>query len=131
MDPLENPYRPGAGTSPPALIGRDELINNFAIAVRRTLGGRPGKSVMPIGLRGVGKTVLLNRFADLDHTGIEVGVWGRRVPLDHPLRDQDRVEVYRPLLVDPKVARRQRFVKQGSRRAGLFVKKRVGAKPGY
>ena len=73
MDPLENPYRPGAGTSPPALIGRDELINNFAIAVRRTLGGRPGKSVMPIGLRGVGKTVLLNRFAEIaTHEGLKV-----------------------------------------------------------
>ena len=82
-------------------------------------------------LKALQKSGLLDRFADLDHTGIEVGVWGRRVPLDHPLRDQDRVEVYRPLLVDPKVARRQRFVKQGSRRAGLFVKKRVGAKPGY
>jgi putative ubiquitin-RnfH superfamily antitoxin RatB of RatAB toxin-antitoxin module len=47
------------------------------------------------------------------------------------LRDQDRVEVYRPLRVDPKVARRERFVKQGARAAGLFVKRRVGAKPGY
>ncbi len=65
MDPLENPYRPGAGTSPPALIGRDDLINNFGIAVRRTHSRRPGKSVMPIGLRGVGKTVLLNRFTEI------------------------------------------------------------------
>jgi putative ubiquitin-RnfH superfamily antitoxin RatB of RatAB toxin-antitoxin module len=47
------------------------------------------------------------------------------------LRDQDRIEVYRPLLVDPKVARRERFVKQGARGAGLFAKKRQGAKAGY
>jgi putative ubiquitin-RnfH superfamily antitoxin RatB of RatAB toxin-antitoxin module len=41
------------------------------------------------------------------------------------------VEIYRPLRVDPKVARRERFVKQGARTAGLFVKKRPGAKAGY
>jgi hypothetical protein len=62
MDPFENPFRPGAGTPPPALVGRDELIDKYSVALRRTLAGRPGKSVMPIGLRGVGKTVLLNRF---------------------------------------------------------------------
>lgn len=65
MDPLTNPYRPGAGTLPPALIGRDQLIDRFGIIVRRALDGRPGKSVMPIGRRGVGKTVLLNRFAEI------------------------------------------------------------------
>jgi AAA ATPase domain len=62
MDPNANPYRPGAGTAPPALVGRDQLIEQFAITLQRALSGRPGKSVMPIGLRGVGKTVLLNRF---------------------------------------------------------------------
>jgi AAA ATPase domain len=62
MDPVENPFSPGAGTPPPELRGRDDLIREFQIALRRTVGGRPGKSIMPIGLRGVGKTVLLNRF---------------------------------------------------------------------
>ncbi|HVE47305.1 MAG TPA: AAA family ATPase [Acidimicrobiales bacterium] len=65
MDPLDNPYRPGAGTPPPALLGRDALINTFAITVRRAVSGIPGKSLMPIGLRGVGKTVLLNRFGEI------------------------------------------------------------------
>jgi len=74
MDPLANPYRPGAGTPPPALIGRDELIDKFGLAIRRALQGTPGKSLMPIGLRGVGKTVLLNRFEEIArqvgfHTG--------------------------------------------------------------
>lgn len=64
MDRLDNPYRPGAGTRPPALIGRDDLIDGFGVTVRRALAGRPGKSYMPIGLRGVGKTVLLNRFSE-------------------------------------------------------------------
>lgn len=58
MDELENPFRPGAGTPPPALVGRDELISRFRVTTGRALRGRPGKSVMPIGLRGVGKTVL-------------------------------------------------------------------------
>lgn len=65
MDELTNPYRPGAGTRPPALLGRDELIDHFGVAVRRAIALRPGKSVMPIGLRGVGKTVLLNRFSEI------------------------------------------------------------------
>lgn len=65
MDPLQNPYRPGAGTPPPALIGRDALLDQFGIALRRARSGRPGKSLMPIGLRGVGKTVLLNRFSEI------------------------------------------------------------------
>jgi len=73
MDRIENPYRPGAGTSPPALIGRDELIDTFGVTVRRAVAGRPGKSVMPIGLRGVGKTVLLNRFVEIaQHEGLKV-----------------------------------------------------------
>jgi len=74
MDEYTNPYRPGAGTSPPALIGRDVLITHFSTAVRRALARRPGKSLMPIGLRGVGKTVLLNRFAEIaEAQGFAVG----------------------------------------------------------
>lgn len=63
--------------------------------------------------------------------GCEVGIWGRRAALTHVLRDGDRVEVARPLRVDPKVARRERFRKQGSRAAGLFAGRRPGSKAGY
>lgn len=52
-----------------------------------------------------------------------VGVWGRKAQPQQQLRDQDRVEIYRPLKVDPKVARRERFQRQGARAAGLFAKK--------
>jgi hypothetical protein len=62
---LRNPFSPGAGTPPPAFIGRDELLGSYEIALHRTIAGRPGKSIMPIGLRGVGKTVLLNRFVEM------------------------------------------------------------------
>lgn len=58
-------------------------------------------------------------------------VWGRKAAADHVLRNGDRVEVCRPLRVDPKVARRERFAKQGAGTAGLFAKRRVGAKAGY
>ncbi|MGQ0710869.1 MAG: RnfH family protein [Rhodoferax sp.] len=61
----------------------------------------------------------------------ETGVWGHKCGLQRVLRADDRVEVYRPLRVDPKEARRQRFVRQGSKRAGLFAQRRTGAKPGY
>ena len=60
------------------------------------------------------------------------GIWGKKVGLTHQLRDQDRLEVYRPLTVDPKVARRERFAGQGAKKAaGLFAKRRAGAKAGY
>lgn len=65
MDAVTNPFSPGAGTPPPAFLGRGDLIESYDIAVRRTVTGRPGKSIMPIGLRGVGKTVLLNRFVEM------------------------------------------------------------------
>lgn len=74
---------------------------------------------------------LSEQFPELDLATLEVGIWGRKSPLNHPLRDRDRVEIYRPLTVDPKVARRERFAKQGARTAGLFVKKRPGAAAGY
>ncbi len=60
-----------------------------------------------------------------------LGLWGRPVAIETVLQDGDRVELYRSLKVDPKVARRERFQQQGSRAAGLFATRRKGAKPGY
>jgi uncharacterized protein len=62
---------------------------------------------------------------------LEIGIWGRKVATGHVLLDRDRVELYRPLTVDPKVARRERFARQGAKTAGLFAKRREGAKSGY
>lgn len=67
----------------------------------------------------------------LDWEAAEVGVWGRKAAWDQVLRERDRVEIYRGLRVDPKVARRERFRKQGTRAAGLFAQRRPGSKPGY
>jgi putative ubiquitin-RnfH superfamily antitoxin RatB of RatAB toxin-antitoxin module len=60
-----------------------------------------------------------------------MGLWGKRALSGHVLQDGDRVEVYRPLKVDPKIARRKRFNRQGAKRAGLFATIRAGAKAGY
>ncbi len=62
MDPRINPYAPGAGTPPPELTGRDELIERAAIALDRIRALRSARSFIFYGLRGVGKTVLLNRI---------------------------------------------------------------------
>jgi putative ubiquitin-RnfH superfamily antitoxin RatB of RatAB toxin-antitoxin module len=59
------------------------------------------------------------------------GVWGRKVAVSHVLQHGDRLELYRALKVDPKVARRQRFKRQGAKRSGLFASRRPGAVPGY
>lgn len=59
------------------------------------------------------------------------GIWGRVVTPAEGLRDGDRVELYRPLTVDPKVARRERFASQGARTTGLFARQRPGGKAGY
>jgi hypothetical protein len=64
MDPISNPYAPGAGTPPPELAGRDELRDTIRIALERVRAARPTKSVLMVGLRGVGKTVLLSRMRD-------------------------------------------------------------------
>lgn len=59
------------------------------------------------------------------------GIWGRQCPLDTVLTADSRVEAYRSLTVDPKLARRTRFAQQGARGAGLFAQQRKNAKPGY
>lgn len=65
MDPASNPYSPGAGARPPALVGRDDELNQFEIAIRRLAAGLYDRSVLLSGLRGVGKTVLLNEFCSI------------------------------------------------------------------
>ncbi len=62
MDPRHDPYNPGAGAPPPELAGRDDLIGRADLTFARTLAGKSAKSMMMLGLRGVGKTVLLNEL---------------------------------------------------------------------
>lgn len=65
MDPVRNPFAPGAGNPPPELAGRHDILRRAEIVMDRTLHGRHAKSFMLVGLRGVGKTVLLNRIGQI------------------------------------------------------------------
>lgn len=73
----------------------------------------------------------LPQFEGLDLAAMPAGVWGRRAAPQRLLQAGDRIELYRPLQVDPKAARRERFARQGVRTAGLFATRRKGAKAGY
>ncbi len=64
MDPVTNPFAPGAGTPPPELAGRDVLLEKVRVALERTRRRLPARSVLMVGLRGVGKTVLLDRVRE-------------------------------------------------------------------
>lgn len=65
MDPVHNPFVPGAGTQPPELAGRDVIVDAAKVALKRIKLCKPVKSQILLGLRGVGKTVLLNRLAEI------------------------------------------------------------------
>lgn len=71
MDPVRNPYTPGAGTPPPELAGREALREKVRVCIERLRIGNTAKSVLMVGLRGVGKTVLLNQMrSDAEASGI-------------------------------------------------------------
>jgi hypothetical protein len=86
VNPVTNPYSPGAGTRPPALVGRDGEIEAMDVALQRLRLGRDGRSQMLTGLRGVGKTVMLNEFEHVAsargyvHEHVEVGEDGDLTP---------------------------------------------------
>jgi hypothetical protein len=86
VDPVNNPYSPGAGTRPPALVGRDAEIEAMDVTLQRLLRGANARSQLLTGLRGVGKTVLLNEFEDTAigrgyfHEHIEVSEDGNLAP---------------------------------------------------
>lgn len=88
----------------------------------------PEGTCVRVALQLAGWDDLLQGLSDGQLTA---GIWGRRTTADALLRDGDRLEIYRGLRVDPKVARRERFVGQGSRGAGLFSKRRANSKAGY
>lgn len=65
MDKVTNPYTPGAGSMPDALVGRDAILEDARVLLERTLRKRPARSMVMVGLRGVGKTVLLNKIEEI------------------------------------------------------------------
>jgi hypothetical protein len=86
VDPVRNPYTPGAGSRPPTLVGRDSQIEAMDVTLQRLLAGLSDQSQLLTGLRGVGKTVLLNEFEELAeargyfHEHIEVSEEGTLAP---------------------------------------------------
>lgn len=82
-------------------------------------------------LRAIGQSGLSQRCPEVDLNTLGLSVWGRRADLQQPVREGDRIELCRPLVVDPKVARRERFARQGSRGTGLFANRRSGKQSGY
>ena len=74
---------------------------------------------------------LAARYPELEGEAVVPGIWGRAVEWTQPVQALDRIELCRPLKVDPKVARRERFRQQGARGAGLFARRRKGGKAGY
>lgn len=79
----------------------------------------------------VAKSLLLAGKSDAEIDRLSLAVWGKRVSPHQALLDGDRLELLQPLKVDPKVARRERFVRQGAKSAGLFAKTNPGRKAGY
>ncbi len=93
------------------------------IALTLEIGATVQQALLVSGLEALAPSLDLKKSV--------VGVWGRKVGMDQVLKEHDRVEVYRPLRVNPKTARRERFAQQGSRGAGLFANRRAGSKAGY
>src|ERR1700680_868189 len=102
MDPIKNPFSPGAGSPPPELVGRDPILEQARVLLGRIKAGRSEKSMLLTGLRGVGKTVLLNEIermaksADYRTLSIEAHEDKRLGPLIAPnlrtlLYDLDRI----------------------------------------
>jgi putative ubiquitin-RnfH superfamily antitoxin RatB of RatAB toxin-antitoxin module len=88
----------------------------------------PGGTSAALALESSG---VFEAFPPLRGYDLLLGVWGQRVDGSYTLQPNDRLEVYRGLLVDPKVARRERFKRQGSKGTGLFADVRAGGKAGY
>jgi hypothetical protein len=117
MDALRNPYTPGAGTRPPALTGRDSELEQFALLLGRLERGRPEQSLLITGLRGVGKTVLLDAFEGI---AIERGWFASSTEITSDTRLAKVVATMtREALLD---FRRVERVREGARRALSILK---------
>jgi uncharacterized protein len=114
----------------------DKALENMTISVTVAYSPAPRKVIekaltLPLKCTVQDALIVANlaEFTmDLDY---KVGIWGKKTTLHQILKSGDRLELYRPLKVDPKVARRERFQKQGARTTGLFAKTRAGGKAGY
>lgn len=116
MDRARNPFAPGAGHQPPELAGRDQIIEDARIALERVIRGRPDRGHLLLGLRGVGKTVLLNR---IEARAEEIGYYV--VPIEAP-EDKPLAELLAPKLrgILVKLSRHERAKELASRGLGVL-----------
>lgn len=121
MDAIRNPFAPGAGTRPPELAGRDELREAVRIAIERTRIGKPARSVLMVGLRGVGKTVLLDRMRD-DAEGAGVHSIRIEAPEDRSLPAMLAPQLRVALLRISKLAQAKDLAVRGLRALSGFAK---------
>lgn len=115
MNEIHNPYNPGAGVPPPELAGRDDILDQVGVAITRALNSKPAKNFMLLGLRGVGKTVLLQRvLGDADETCV---VQDFEANPDRTLAEQMTEHLYRILIG---LDRRQRMGHEVKRALGML-----------
>jgi len=97
MNPVDNPYTPGAGTPPPELAGREVILQEAENTIKRTKNGKAAKSQIMLGLRGVGKTVLLNRINQIaELEGCQTAIF--EADSDHTLPELLTQQLHRLLL---------------------------------
>ncbi len=121
MNPVNNPFSPGAGTQPPELAGRDELRNTVKIALERIRRGLPNKSIIMVGLRGVGKTVLLDRLRD-DAEAEEIQTIRIEAPEGRSLPAMIAPQLRQALLRLSKIERAKSLAQRGLRALAGFAK---------
>ncbi len=120
MDPIRNPFAPGAGTPPPELAGRDELREAVRVALERIRRGKPAKSVLMVGLRGVGKTVLLDRMR-IDAEGVGIHTLRVEAPEDRSLPGILAPQLRQALLRLSRNARAKSFAERALRGLAGFA----------
>lgn len=122
MDAIRNPFAPGAGTPPPELAGRDELRTSLQVALKRARIGRPAKSAMLVGLRGVGKTVLLDRIRE-DAEAVDIHTVRIEAPEGRSLPALLAPQLRQALLRLSQVAAAKDFAVRGLRALAGFASK--------
>lgn len=121
MDPIRNPYSPGAGTPPPELAGRGPIRRAAEVAIARIRQGRSAKSVIMVGLRGVGKTVLLDQMRlDAEQAGIQT--MRLETPEDRSLPSILAPELRSALLRLSRIERAKTYAERGLRALTGFAR---------
>lgn len=115
----------------PQVIDITVCISPCSGTVQETLLQLPAGSTVEQALHALTASTALPDVQLPEASAGMVGIWGKVANPGQALKHGDRLEIYRPLTVDPKVARRERFARQGARGAGLFKRQRDGAKAGY